>query len=219
MMDFGLTGQIVWVVGPASSVISEVAGAFLEEGAVVRVVTTQGYGRAADKRLQLRSGRDLRVLTLEPDLGPLSPTLLPRLTDMGPPQVVILHRAASARGDPSTHEWDEFLRSRSAEMREGGAVIVLASHDLLDDGDDELEDLIRSARIQHQTWSGLTPRHCAVSVVAIRPEVVTAICRRSVRQRSAPERAQGLAALMVFMASLGRGQTAVVANDGSAHLV
>jgi hypothetical protein len=119
-MDFGLTARIVWILGAASTAVWDLVRAFRGEGAVVRLVTTRGPAWGEGRRLQLRAGRNLRIVTANERVGLLSATLLPPLLDAGGPDVIVLVLSARSTCDPSAHEWHQLLQSGVRELGAGG---------------------------------------------------------------------------------------------------
>jgi hypothetical protein len=105
-------------------------------------------------------------------------------------------------------------------MRDGGTVVVVSPHGAIaGNAPDELASWVQSVRLQRQTWSALTPDHCTVSFIAVAVDLSADFASRHPDSNQEPDPARGLPALTAFMASRGRGLTAVVTDDGSTHFV
>jgi len=215
-MDLGLEGRVVWLLGAGASAVWQLAEVFLEEGAVVRIVTTKGGGPTAG-RLKLRFGRNLRAVFVGEHASLLTPSLLPHLLDVDQPHVIVLCQMAVAMSQPSAHEWDEFVRLRGAELRSGGTVVVVEPHPAFEGEIEATETLAEWALMRQRAWYGFAPPSCAMSFIALSPTLWPAADRQGSELRRAS--AQGISALTVFMASRGRGRTAVVGEDGLPHLL
>ena len=215
-MDFGLTGRVVWILGPPSPAVWDLAEAFLDEQAVIRLVTTRGSGWLEGRRLELRAGQNVRMATADEHCNLLSAALLSPLLDAGPPDVVLLVRTARPESDPSAHEWDQLLLSRAAQLREGGTVVVVTFNRANTPGATEARALDIEAALQsHGTWSALCSRDCAVSLIALSLDSLAAMGPRNSSGVRQDESLHGLGALAIFMATLGRGRTAMVSDEGS----
>ncbi len=214
-MDLGLSAKVVWLSASASRWVWDLAGTFLAEGAFVRVVTTRDASDAAAAPLQLRFGQSLRVERAGGDLCLLSRTLRQRLLAQGRPDVIVLVQT-TAEGDPSAHEWDEFLRSRAGELRDGGTVVVVSPHGAPSgDAPEAIASWLKFVQQQRQIWVALTPDDCAVSFIAAAVDLSGHLAGAD----RARHPTQGLSELTVYMASLGRGLTALVTDDGATHFV
>ncbi|HEX4196229.1 MAG TPA: hypothetical protein VHZ26_02180 [Caulobacteraceae bacterium] len=219
-MDLRLRGQVVWVLAPATRAVWNLAEAFLEEAAFVCVVTTESEAGVACSRLQLRFGQNLRVVMVGRQTCLLSKAFVQPLLQAGVPNTIVLLQTAGQRSDPTAHDWDEFLRSRAAEMRDGGTIVVVSPHGTIPgDAPDEFASWVQSVRRQGWTWSALTPDRCAVSFIGAALDLSADPASGRPSENQEPVRAWGLPALAAFMASRGRGLTAVVTSDGSAHFV
>ena len=217
-MDFGLKARVVWILGAASPAVWDLAEAFLGEDAVVRLVTTRDAGWGEGRSLQLRAGRNLRIVTANERVRLLSATLLSPLLDAGGPDVIVLVRSAGATCDPSAHEWDQLLQSRVRELGAGGTVVVI-DFDRLANRRDPLavEAAIEALHQSHWTWSVLCAADCAVSLIALDPMAATVgFDPPRVRNKN---RLSGLSALAILMASFGRGRIAMVTGEGSIQFI
>jgi hypothetical protein len=220
LVDFGLRARVVWIFGATSPAVWDLVEAFLGEKALVRLVTTRGPGWALGRRLQLHAGRNLRVVTATEPVGLVLDALLPPLLDAGAPDVIVLVRSAGPKDHRSSHEWDQLLLSGVAELR-AEATVVVVNFDLRTalDSAETGEDALARAHQSHQTWSQRCRADCAVSVIASSLDPLAATGRLSPRRVRKDDGVQGLGALAIFMASLGRGRTAMVTEEGSVHLV
>jgi hypothetical protein len=219
ILDFGLTGRVVWILGPSSPVVWDLAEAFLGEQAVIRVVTTRGSGWLQGRRLELRAGQDMRLATADAPCSLLSAALLSPLLDAGPPDVVLLVRTARPESDPSAHEWDQLLLSRAAQLPASGAVVVVTFDRATASGATEGGTEIEATRQSHRTWSALCVTAGAVSLIASTGGPMAALRTRKAHAAPHDNTLQGLSALAIFMATLGRGRIAMVSAEGSIAFV
>jgi hypothetical protein len=219
-MDFGLTGRVVWLLGLPTPALWDLAEAFLDEQAVIRLVTTRGSGWVEGRRLELRAGQNVRMATADEHCSLLSAALLSPLLDAGPPDVVLLVRTARPEGDPSAHEWDQLLLSRAAQLRDGGTVVVVTFNRTTAPGATEARRPdIEAARQNHRTWSALCSTDCAVSLIASSLDPMAVMGPRAFYGVGRDESLHGLGALAIFMSTLGRGRTAMVTDEGSITFV
>jgi len=202
-MDVGLDAEAVWVVGPSSAGVWGLAEAFLEERAIVSVVTTGGSGFPASVLLPRRFGPRLRIVTVE-DHGSLLARSLVQTLPAEHPKVIVLHRISPSRFGRSEHEWDEFLRGHLKDLTPGGAAVVIAAHPAEGDAAEGVQATLALLAAWHRVWSGFMLPDRALSLISISEAAV---------------HTHEISFLGVFLATAGRNGVALVDDAGAVHMV
>jgi len=202
-MDVGLQAQAVWVVGPGSAGVWGLAEAFLEEEALVSVVTTGGSGFPACALLPRRFGPRLRIVTVEGHDSLLAQSLL-RALPAEPPKVIVLHRLSPSRFGPSDHEWDEFLRSHATDLAPDGAALVIVAHPAGQDSPEGIQATLALVGTRYRMWSGFVPPDRALSLISL---------------SEAAGDTREISLLGVFLATAGRNGVALVDDEGLVQMI